>query len=168
MAHPLVLQLRFTRSEFLRALAGVTDADARRRLLPMNCISWTVAHLAGQEQRCWLTRLQGITPYPELEELAGYGMPASTPPLDEMGAAWNAVTAASDPFLDTCTNEILLSPYPRSSGKPSEYSIGSVLHIVNYHYWAHLGEVMAIRQMLGHTELPEFVGDLHLQAPFQP
>ena len=37
MPHPLVRQLRFTRSEFTRALAGVTDADARERLLPMNC-----------------------------------------------------------------------------------------------------------------------------------
>jgi hypothetical protein len=28
-----------------------------------------------------------------------------------------------------------------------------------YHYWTHLGEADAIRQMLGHTDLPQFVGD---------
>jgi len=38
MPHPLVLQLRFTRNEFTRALEGLNDADARRRFLPMNCI----------------------------------------------------------------------------------------------------------------------------------
>ena len=34
MPHPLVLQLRFTRSEFKRALEGVTDAEARKRFMP--------------------------------------------------------------------------------------------------------------------------------------
>ena len=53
--HPLVLQLRFTRSEFMRAIRRVDDADARRRILPMNCISWNVGHLAWQEQRYFVT-----------------------------------------------------------------------------------------------------------------
>ncbi len=57
MIHPLVLQLRFTRSEFKRGLDGLSDADARRRLEPMNCISWNIGHLAWQEQRYWLQRL---------------------------------------------------------------------------------------------------------------
>lgn len=43
MPHPLVVQLRFTRSEFKRALAGLSDPDARHRFLPMNYISWTLA-----------------------------------------------------------------------------------------------------------------------------
>ena len=33
---------------------GVADEEARRRILPMNCISWNVGHLAWQEQRYWL------------------------------------------------------------------------------------------------------------------
>jgi hypothetical protein len=44
--HPLVSQLRFTRREFMRAIKGVSDHDARQRLLPMNCISWNIGHLA--------------------------------------------------------------------------------------------------------------------------
>ena len=39
MAHPLVDQLRFAQCEFRRGLLGVTPEDAKRRLLPMNCIS---------------------------------------------------------------------------------------------------------------------------------
>jgi DinB superfamily len=54
MPHPLVLQLRFTRREFQRALAGLSDEDARRRAMAMNCISWNIGHLAWQEQRYWL------------------------------------------------------------------------------------------------------------------
>ena len=49
--HPLVLQLKFTRSEFKRALKGLSEGDAGKRLLPMNCISWNVGHLSWQEQK---------------------------------------------------------------------------------------------------------------------
>ena len=37
--HLLVTQLHFVRSEFQRCLAGVSDEDARKRPLPMNCIA---------------------------------------------------------------------------------------------------------------------------------
>jgi hypothetical protein len=46
--------------------------------------------------------------------------------------------------------------------------VGSLLLRVIYHYWYHIGEIMAIRQLLGHTNLPEFVGDLDTQAPYLP
>jgi len=48
--HPLVRQLRFARREFVRCLEGLSDENARRRLMPMNCISWMVGHMAAQEQ----------------------------------------------------------------------------------------------------------------------
>src|SRR5512138_393818 len=67
--HPLVVQLRFTRSEFLRCLAGVDDQDARRRFQPMNCISWMVGHLADQEHRYWITMAEGKVLFPELNDL---------------------------------------------------------------------------------------------------
>ncbi len=103
MPHPLIDQLRFTRSEWLRALDGVSEEDAAKRLLPMNSISWIVGHLAWQEQRYWLTMCQGQTLVPQLNELVGYGRPATTPPLAEMLAAWRTITQAADPFLDTFT-----------------------------------------------------------------
>ena len=84
MTHPLVMQLRFTRSEWLRALEGVGEEDACRRLGPMNSIGWIVGHLSWQEQRYWLTFAQAQTPVPQLTELVGYGRPASTPPLEQM------------------------------------------------------------------------------------
>lgn len=34
MPHPLVLQLRITRSEFQRGLDGVPEVDAQKRLMP--------------------------------------------------------------------------------------------------------------------------------------
>jgi DinB superfamily len=105
MPHPLIIQLRFARSEFKRALEGLSDTDACHRFLPMNCISWNNGHLVWQEQRYWLTRLQGLVPLPNLNELVGYGQPACTPPLVEMWEAWQTITQLANPFLDTLTTQ---------------------------------------------------------------
>src|SRR5258706_10358046 len=50
MAHYLVEQLRFTRSEWLRGLRGVPEADGLRRFEPMNSIGWVVGPQARDEQ----------------------------------------------------------------------------------------------------------------------
>ncbi len=167
MPHPLVLQLRFTRSEFQRALAGLTDADARHRFLPMNCIRWNIGHLAWQEQRYWLFRGQGQVLLPDINDLFANGAPASTPPLDSMWEAWHTITRAADPWLDALTTEILQQPVIIDE-QPSSIIFGSLLQRVIYHYWYHTGETMAIRQLLGHTNLPEFVGDIDGEAPYRP
>ncbi len=167
MTHPLVLQLRFTRSEFRRGLRGLTDAEARKRFLPMNCISWNIGHLAWQEQRYFLFYGQGEMLFPEVNELFAYGAPASTPALKDMWKAWKTITTATDPWLDALTVD-KLQEHVVKSGKPSPYLFGSLLQRVIYHYWYHTGENMAIRQRLGHKGLPQFVGDIDGQAPYRP
>jgi hypothetical protein len=165
MPHPLVDQLRFTRSEWLRALDGVPDADGLRRLEPMNSIGWMVFHLAWHEQLNFVTRLQGRTPVPEANELARTGGPASTPPLGEAIAAWRTITAAADPALDGLDTEALEAAMPNA---PTPRTIGSTVQRVIYHYWSHIGEIIAMRQVLGHADVPEFVGDLDGLAPYRP
>jgi len=49
-----------------------------------------------------------------------------------------------------------------------QQSVGSALRRVTYHYWYHIGETQAIRQMLGHHDLPEYVGDIEIEAPYRP
>jgi DinB superfamily len=165
--HPMVLQLRFTRSEFMRAIRRVDDTDARRRILPMNCISWNVGHLAWQEQRYFVTMGQGRTPYPDIEKRFASGGPASTPPLDEVLSALRAITAEADPWLDTLTSKALLE-HPIHQGKPLARIFGNLLQRTIYHYWFHTGENMAIRQQLGHKRLPQFVGAIDDEAPYRP
>ena len=80
MTHPLVTQLRFARSEFVRCLEGVSDEDARHRIMPMNCISWMVGHLAAQEQYYYIYFPQVEVPHPQLNKLVGFGHPASADP----------------------------------------------------------------------------------------
>ena len=167
MPHPLVLQLRFTRNEFQRALVGITDEEARYRFMPMNCISWNIGHLAWQEQRYWLWRAQGQLLFPQINELFAYGAPACTPALDETWEAWHTITQAADPWLDEITTEKLQEGV-LIDGKPSNFIFGSLVLRMIYHYWYHTGESLAIRQMLGHTNLPDFVGNIDGEAPYQP
>jgi len=157
--HLLVTQLRFTRSELVRALEGVSEEDGVKRILPMNCISWVVGHVANQEQYLWVILGQQKIAVPGLNDLVGYGMPASTPPLAEMWAAWRKITAEADIFLDTLTPESMQGTFLRE-GKPLWETIGTNLLRNIDHTWYHIGEASAIRQMLGHTDLPQFVGDM--------
>lgn len=167
MAHPMVEQLRFTRTEFMRAVKGVSVKDARIRLLPMNCIAWNVGHLAWQEQRYFLYFSSGNILLPELNSEFAYGAPASTPSIKTMVTAWQTITLAADPWLDSLTPRKLLLPGTKD-GKPLQYTFGNMLQRVIYHYWYHLGEIMAIRQQLGHENLPIFVGNIDTRAPYRP
>jgi len=167
MPHPLIDQLRFTRHEWLRGLEGVSEEDAARHFGPMNCISWTAGHLAWHEQRYWLERAQGKVLFPVLNELYAYRAPMSTPSLREMLDIWHTVTQAADPYLDALTTATLQEELLRE-GRPAGQSIGSALRRMTYHYWYHIGEIQAIRQMLGQGELPEYVGDIETEAPYRP
>jgi hypothetical protein len=51
MTHPLVDQLRFTRSEWQRGLEAVTPEEANQHYGSINAIGWMVGHLAWHEQR---------------------------------------------------------------------------------------------------------------------
>jgi hypothetical protein len=165
--HPLVDQLRFTRSEFLRGIRGVSEEDACRRLGPMNALSWNVGHLAWQEQRYFVTRAQGRTPFPEVARLYASGAPALTPSLAEVLAAWRAITAEADRWLDAVTVEGLQA-YVVKDGEPTAIVFGNLLQRTIYHYWYHTGENQAIRQQLGHRRLPQFVGAIDTLAPYRP
>ena len=164
--HPLVTQLQFARNEFVRSLEGVSDADARKRLGPMNAISWNIGHLSVQEQAYWVILAQGENLYPDLYRLVGNGSPPSTPPLDEMWQAWTEITQAADIYLATVTTETLQTHFERK-GKIQGESVGTMLLRNIYHYWYHCGEASAIRQSLGHTDLPQFVGNMST-AVYQP
>lgn len=121
----------------------------------MNCISWIVGHLASQEHYLWVISAQGQNLVPGLHELVGFGRPASTPPLDEMWAHWQSITAAADRYLLRLTDDDLSHHLVRDGlGE----DVGTSLLRNIYHYWFHMGEAHAVRQLLGHGDLPQFVG----------
>jgi hypothetical protein len=83
-----------------------------------------------------------------------------------MLAAWRTIIQAADPWLDSLTGE-MLAQHVISNGRPISRIYGNLLQRVIYHYWYHLGENMAIRQMLGHKRLPQFVGNIDTRAPYR-
>lgn len=166
MAHPRVDQLRFARSEWQRGLRGLGEADARRRVTPMNSISWIAGHLAAHERRLWVMRGLGLEMEPVLDAVAS-GAPAVTPPLRSMTAAWRRIVAVADPFLDELTTETLAIPLPHDTRRGAP-TAGTEIQRITYHYWSHIGEASAVRQILGHQGLAEFVGDLDGLAPYRP
>ena len=166
MAHPRVDQLRFARREWLRGLAGLGEADAATRLPPMNSISWTIGHMAWHERQCWMRRARGLEVEPSLDVFAS-GQPATTPSLDAVQAAWDRIVADADPYLEMLTTADLEQPLPHDP-RENRPSAGSQLQYVTYHYWSHIGEVSAIRQMLGHADLAEYVDDFPPEAEYRP
>ncbi len=161
MPHLLVTQLRFARSELLRCIEGVTPEEAQRRLGQMNCISWIVGHLGNQERAYWVAS-QGKAVAAELAAY-GSGQPASAPPLAEVLAPWREATAAADTYLDTLTPEAMVQRLLRN-GQTARETIGTMLLRNIGHYWFHIGEAHAIRQMMGHRDLPQFVGNMDSAA----
>ena len=165
MAHPRVDQLRFARTEWLRGLEGLSEADASVRLGPMNSISWMIGHMAWHERQVWFRRLRGLKVEPGLDAFAT-GQPASVPSLVVVQAAWDRIVAGADPFLDSLETADL-EGRPAHDPRANPPNVGSQIQYVTYHYWSHIGEVSAVRQMLGHTGLAEYVGDFPPEAEYR-
>jgi len=162
-AHFWVAQLRFARSEFARCLEGVSEEEARRRVEDLNCISWMVGHLANQENHYWVMMAQGRQLFPELNDLTGFRKPASSPPLQEMRSAWETIAGIADDYLDAMTAEQMKEHF-QWQGKTLHENIGTMLMRNIYHYWFHTGQALIVRKLLGHSKLPEFVGDMSRAA----
>jgi hypothetical protein len=125
----------------------------------MNCLSWIVGDLAAQEHFFWVELAQHQNIAPGLRELVGYGQPASTPPWDEMWRSWHAITQAADVYLDGLRPDDFTTHF-LSEGKPVAENVGTLLLRNIYHYWFHLGKAHSMRQTLGHTDLPAYVGNM--------
>lgn len=163
MSVPLVDQLHFARAEFRRGLWDVPEEAGEIRVGHMNSIGWMVGHLAWQEERYWLRRARNTILIPRLDEDFAYGKPATTPSLVEVWEWWDQVIAAADEWLIDLDMERLSQPLAEQFS-----SVGTFLLRNIYHYWYHLGEAMAVRQVIGHTSLPDFVGDIDDEAPWRP
>ena len=95
-------------------------------------------------------------------------MPASTPDLNVMLTAWREITAVSNTYLDTLTEDDMNTTLTRPDGKPYGENIGSLIYRQTWHYWYHMGEIQAIRQALGHENLPQFIGRMSPDANHMP
>ena len=124
-----------------------------------------VGHLAWHERLIWLERAQGLWAEPSLDLLAT-GEPATTPDLADMWAAWRRIVQLADAFLDTLTTADLERALAHDT-RPEPAIAGTQLQRITYHYWSHIGEASAIRQIMGHRRLAQFVGDIDPIGPYR-
>lgn len=157
MTHQLVLQLQFVREKWLSGLAGLSNEEAQNRLGDANSISWMVGHLAWLEQLTWIEISQSQTVSDMLHTFDWNNGP-STPELNTVQAAWDEVTAVSDEYLNTLTEEDMTKILYR--GEASMGNIGTMLRRQIWHYWYHLGEMQAIRSVMGHKNQPPYIGPM--------
>jgi hypothetical protein len=159
--HLLVELQHLAREEFLRGLEGVSDEDARKRVGPMNCISWIIGHMACQEHRYFVAWPQGRNREPQYAAF-DFGSPASEPSLESVMTLWRATSEAADECLHAANEEslrqLVIPPEPDPAIDRENLGTRVVRNI--FHYWCHIGEISAIRQVLGHHRPPEFV-DMH-------
>jgi hypothetical protein len=162
--HLLVQMQHLTRMEFLRGLTGqrpeggtrpLSDEDARQRVEPMNCITWIIGHMAHQEHAYFVAWPKGAPSEPQYQPFA-FGSPPSQPPLEEVMALWRSTCEAADALLHAANEEslrqLIVAPGRAAKGE----NLGTRLVRNIFHYWSHIGEISAIRQILGHRP-PQFV-----------
>ena len=98
-----------------------------------------------------------------------------------MWQVWQDITAAADTFLDSVTEDQLVVYLEQDTKSvrdalfaygqvnedmlaqeqvKSRENIGTRLLRTTYHYFFHTGEAHAVRQQLGHKDLPFFVGGM--------
>ena len=157
MTHQLALELQFARQKWFEGHADLTDEDARKRLGHANSMGWMIGHLAWFEQLAWVEGCQEKTVSAYVQRF-NWSTPASTPPLKKVLSEWHLVTAAADEFLNEMQEKDLATMLYRRQ-RPLE-NVGTMLRRQIWHYWYHLGEMQAIRQMLGHTNLPAYIGQM--------
>jgi hypothetical protein len=151
--HTLVDMLYLSRREFERNLVDLKDEDARKRIEPMNCISWIIAHVACQHRAYFVDWPEGKSIDPRYAPY-GYGSPPSQPPLDQAMKLWRDAVDESKAWLEAATDESLKEICQNSLANGENW--GALLVRCIFHTWCHLGEISSVRQVLGHKP-PQFV-----------
>lgn len=165
MTHPLVSELKFAKQRWLDGHVELSEADANIRLGEANSIGWMVGHLAHFDQVVWCETVQGKT-VDAAVKVCDWGVPASTPSLEEMMAAWQKIQVVVNKFLDTLTEDNMATQLSRHGRSTDNY--GTLLRRQTWHYWYHLGEMQAIRQALGHKNQPQYIGRLNPEVTYAP
>lgn len=152
--HHLVRYTRHVRRELRRAVEGMSLQDLDRRLGNLNSVAWIVGHLAWQEQSYFLTS-RGE---PAIAELDGYGGGDPDPAASfvHLFGVWERVTVAADAWL-TGLDAAALREHLQGRRLFEVENIGSLLTRVIGHYYLHIGQITAIRKLLGYP-VPGFVG----------
>ena len=147
--------------EFRRNLEGLTAEEAVLRQQKadgsqMNAISWSVQHIGAHwaNARCVALGL----PFERLNPPRD-----GTPPAyEDARRVFDAATADLS-WIRTAGDDKFSVTFPQANNE----SAGTFLARAIFHTWFHIGEINAVRQLLGHAPI-DFVGDLHGRLGWRP
>jgi hypothetical protein len=137
--------------EFRRGLDGLTPDEAQYRPpkadgSAMNAVAWTVQHIGAH---WWNVRLAAL----------GKPLENRNPPRDGTPPAWEDALAVFNEAVQDLS--WIVEASDGAMGRPMEElrgeSTGTFLARAIFHSWFHIGEINAVRQLLGHSEI-RFVG----------
>jgi hypothetical protein len=157
----------FSLAEFERGLVGLTDEEARVRQAKadgtrMNGISWIVAHVASQ----WLAAQSRSVSEGPAETRRRYGFRSEDPTPPSLAEARELLALAKQGlgWIEAADDVVMARVGAPGATVTAAESVGTFMLRTVLHTWLHTGEINAIRQMLGHAEIP-FVGTMvdHLE-----
>lgn len=143
--------LRLNTRLYLNCLEGVDDAVAARRAGPeTNGMGFLALHLLDARSHLgWLVGAEAAHPFAAmLEGVRGIDELESLPPLDEVRAAWERVSAAVEARLAALTEDEVLRPSPQGYPVEDATVLGGVAFLLQHDSY-HVGQLALLRKHFG-------------------
>ena len=130
----------------------LSESDIKKVFEPMNCIGWLLGHCSYYN----FSIANKIHDKDIPDEAKNYmnGSPHSTPSLDEIKYLWNHSTdVVKDSFskLDEIDLKDKFTAEFKHGSETEKINLGTDISRLIFHLWNHLGEIAAVRQLLGKT-----------------
>lgn len=165
MPTPLANMLREAWQDMDRATASLPSHDAERRVGTASPIGWSVAHVTNHLDGYVNVRFRGEEPHPFIGQYQlRFGARGESGKWSEVQEAVAEVREQAWAYLELLTESELRKevPYEGSISVLRQRGVISVRYgltrIVLHHYF-HLGEIVAVRNALGH-DVGEYPGML--------
>lgn len=135
----------------LNCLDGLSDAEAQQRLAAGgNSVSFLAAHLVDS-RHFLVTRLERPLPNPlgrHLADVRSIDEIRESPPLEEIRAAWKAISNHLQEVLENLTSEELAQPNAHRFPLGDNTRIGLIGFLFQHDSY-HLGQIAFLRRQLG-------------------
>ena len=95
----IIDQYKITNNQVLNYIDDITDEESKRIFEPLNCISWTLGHLARYNNLTFAARSRGVEIPNEFKDFEN-GAPHSQKDLSYVKGLWIKTLKDTEKFLD--------------------------------------------------------------------
>ena len=152
MGIQIIYQYKITNNQVLNYINDINDSESKTVFEPLNCISWTIGHLARYNNLAFASRSRGVKVPDKFRDFEN-GSPHSQKDLIYVKGLWLETLNATEKFLDSLEEKDLKKVPDNESyielNKKEEENLGTFMTRRIFHSWNHLGEIASVRQLLG-------------------